>query len=96
MKETFLGIIEKIKHFFSQLIQNPLQAYLILMGLGVFYLIGLYFDWKWTASYNANSNSFWRIFLHENYTRKSIRTVYAIVVIIMMIGISFLFYSKFL
>jgi hypothetical protein len=97
MKESFLEFTDKLKIYWSLFFDgHPLRLYLLVMSLLTFYLFGLYFDWKWTAWYNPNSDSFWRIFLHENYDRKSIRIVYAISVIILMLSISAAFYLKYI
>ena len=96
MKENNTEFLEKIKNWIVQIVhEHPFYIYLVVMCFLGLTLLGLYLNWKWTYFHRDNINTFWMNFLHENFSEKSIRITHAVLTIIIMILVSFIYFQKF-
>lgn len=96
MREIFLQFTDKLKLLFSEVFDgHPLRMYLGLMGVLLFYQFGLIRDWDWTVWKPTTGQGFWKNFIFDNYSQKTFRIFLSIINIIVMLGFSFSYYSKY-
>lgn len=89
-ESLYWKIVNSPGELLESLKDNPANAILVAIALVLVFLLGLILDWNWTL-YPTGSSDMINKWI-EIFGRKTVRLVYGIIVVILLIALGYMYY----